>query len=169
MAYLSDIEIAQSVKMQPITTVAQTAGIPDDYLEPYGKYKAKIDLSVFEKMEKPDGKLILVTAITPTPAGEGKTTTTIGLADGLRRIGKNTMVALREPSLGPVFGVKGGAAGGGWAQVVPMEDINLHFTGDFHAIGAANNLLAAMLDNHIYQGNQLNIDPAASPGRDASI
>ena len=159
MAYLSDIEIAQSVKMQPITTVAQTAGIPDDYLEPYGKYKAKIDLSVFEKMEKPEGKLILVTAITPTPAGEGKTTTTIGLADGLRRIGKNTMVALREPSLGPVFGVKGGAAGGGWAQVVPMEDINLHFTGDFHAIGAANNLLAAMLDNHIYQGNQLNIDP----------
>ena len=161
MAYLSDIEIAQSVKMQPITTVAQTAGIPDDYLEPYGKYKAKIDLSVFEKMEKPDGKLILVTAITPTPAGEGKTTTTIGLADGLRRIGKNTMVALREPSLGPVFGVKGGAAGGGWAQVVPMEDINLHFTGDFHAIGAANNLLAAMLDNHIQQGNSLGIDPKA--------
>ena len=159
MAYLSDIEIAQSVKMQPITTVAQTAGIPDDYLEPYGKYKAKIDLSVFDQMQKPDGKLVLVTAITPTPAGEGKTTTTIGLADGLRRIGKNTMVALREPSLGPVFGVKGGAAGGGWAQVVPMEDINLHFTGDFHAIGAANNLLAAMLDNHIYQGNQLNIDP----------
>ena len=159
MAYLSDIEIAQSVKMRPITEIAQTAGIPDDYLEPYGKYKAKIDLSVFEQMQKPDGKLILVTAITPTPAGEGKTTTTIGLADGLRRIGKNTMVALREPSLGPVFGVKGGAAGGGWAQVVPMEDINLHFTGDFHAIGAANNLLAAMLDNHIYQGNQLNIDP----------
>ena len=159
MAYLSDIEIAQSVKMQPISAIAQTAGIPDDYLEPYGKYKAKIDLSVFDHMAKPDGKLILVTAITPTPAGEGKTTTTIGLADGLRRIGKNTVVALREPSLGPVFGVKGGAAGGGWAQVVPMEDINLHFTGDFHAIGAANNLLAAMLDNHIYQGNQLNIDP----------
>ncbi len=159
MAYLSDIEIAQSVKMRPITEIAQAAGIPDDYLEPYGKYKAKIDLAVFDQMQKPDGKLILVTAITPTPAGEGKTTTTIGLADGLRRIGKNTMVALREPSLGPVFGVKGGAAGGGWAQVVPMEDINLHFTGDFHAIGAANNLLAAMLDNHIYQGNQLNIDP----------
>ena len=159
MAYLSDIEIAQSVKMRPITEIAATAGIPDDYLEPYGKYKAKIDLNVFDQMKKPDGKLILVTAITPTPAGEGKTTTTIGLADGLCRIGKNTMVALREPSLGPVFGVKGGAAGGGWAQVVPMEDINLHFTGDFHAIGAANNLLAAMLDNHIYQGNQLNIDP----------
>ena len=159
MAYLSDIEIAQSVKMRPIGEIAATAGIPDDYLEPYGKYKAKIDLAVFDKMEKPEGKLILVTAITPTPAGEGKTTTTIGLADGMRRIGKNCVVALREPSLGPVFGVKGGAAGGGWAQVVPMEDINLHFTGDFHAIGAANNLLAAMLDNHIYQGNALNIDP----------
>ena len=159
MAYLSDIEIAQSVKMQPISAIAQTAGIPDDYLEPYGKYKAKIDLRVFDEMKKPEGKLVLVTAITPTPAGEGKTTTTIGLADGMRRIGKNCVVALREPSLGPVFGVKGGAAGGGWAQVVPMEDINLHFTGDFHAIGAANNLLAAMLDNHIYQGNALNIDP----------
>ena len=159
MAYLSDIEIAQSVKMQPISAIAQTAGIPDDYLEPYGKYKAKIDLRVFDEMKKPEGKLVLVTAMTPTPAGEGKTTTTIGLADGMRRIGKNCVVALREPSLGPVFGVKGGAAGGGWAQVVPMEDINLHFTGDFHAIGAANNLLAAMLDNHIYQGNALNIDP----------
>ena len=159
MAYLSDIEIAQSVKMRPIGEIAATAGISDDYLEPYGKYKAKIDLRVFNEMDKPEGKLILVTAITPTPAGEGKTTTTIGLADGMRRIGKNCVVALREPSLGPVFGVKGGAAGGGWAQVVPMEDINLHFTGDFHAIGAANNLLAAMLDNHIYQGNALNIDP----------
>ncbi len=156
---LSDIEIAQSIPMQPITRIAETANIADDYLEQYGKYKAKIDLSLLKDSQKPDGKLILVTAITPTPAGEGKTTTTIGLADGLRRIGKNVMVALREPSLGPVFGIKGGAAGGGYAQVVPMEDINLHFTGDFHAIGAANNLLAAMLDNHIYQGNALNIDP----------
>ena len=159
MAYLSDIEIAQSAKMAPIGEIARTAGIADEYLEPYGKYKAKIDLSVMNEAGRRNGKLVLVTAITPTPAGEGKTTTTIGLADGLRRIGKNAMVALREPSLGPVFGVKGGAAGGGWAQVVPMEDINLHFTGDFHAIGAANNLLAAMLDNHIYQGNRLNIDP----------
>lgn len=156
---LSDIEIAQSIPMQPITRIAETANIADNYLEQYGKYKAKIDLSLLKDSQKPDGKLILVTAITPTPAGEGKTTTTIGLADGLRRIGKNVMVALREPSLGPVFGIKGGAAGGGYAQVVPMEDINLHFTGDFHAIGAANNLLAAMLDNHIYQGNALNIDP----------
>ncbi len=159
MAYMSDIEIAQSVEMKPITEIAKVAGVPDEYLEQYGKYKAKVDLSLLNDDSKKDGKLILVTAITPTPAGEGKTTTTIGLADGLKRIGKNVLVALREPSLGPVFGVKGGAAGGGWAQVVPMEDINLHFTGDFHAIGAANNLLAAMLDNHIYQGNALNIDP----------
>ena len=159
MAQLSDIEIAQSAKMQSIFEIAKTAGIEDDYLEPYGKYKAKIDLSLAKNCDKKDGKLILVTAITPTPAGEGKTTTTIGLADGLRQIGKKSVVALREPSLGPVFGVKGGAAGGGYAQVVPMEDINLHFTGDFHAIGAANNLLAAMLDNHIQQGNTLGIDP----------
>ena len=159
MAFLSDIEIAQAAKMLPITEVAKTAGVPDDYLEQYGKYKAKIDPAILSGLDRENGKLILVTAITPTPAGEGKTTTTIGLADGLRRIGKKTAVALREPSLGPVFGVKGGAAGGGYAQVVPMEDINLHFTGDFHAIGAANNLLAAMLDNHIYQGNRLNIDP----------
>ncbi len=156
---MTDIEIAQSVQMKPIGEIAKVAGISDDYLEQYGKYKAKIDYSLLKDSPRKDGKLILVTAITPTPAGEGKTTTTIGLADGLKRIGKNVMVALREPSLGPVFGVKGGAAGGGWAQVVPMEDINLHFTGDFHAIGAANNLLAAMLDNHIYQGNALNIDP----------
>lgn len=157
MKYLTDIEIAQACEMQPITKIAGTAGIPEDAVEPYGKYKAKIDpLKI--KTDK-NGKLILVTAITPTPAGEGKTTTTIGLADGLKLLGKNVVVALREPSLGPVFGVKGGAAGGGYAQVVPMEDINLHFTGDFHAIGAANNLLAAMLDNHIYQGNSLNIDP----------
>ncbi len=159
MAYLSDIEIAQSAKMQPITEIAKAAGVDEEYVEQYGKYKAKIDLSLLNDESRKDGKLILVTAITPTPAGEGKTTTTIGLADGLRRIGKNVAVALREPSLGPVFGIKGGAAGGGYAQVVPMEDINLHFTGDFHAIGAANNLLAAMLDNHIYQGNRLNIDP----------
>ena len=156
---MTDIEIAQSVKMKQITEIADTAGIDSKYLEQYGNYKAKIDLSILNENTKKDGKLVLVTAITPTPAGEGKTTTTIGLADGLKRIGKNVMVALREPSLGPVFGVKGGAAGGGYAQVVPMEDINLHFTGDFHAIGAANNLLAAMLDNHIYQGNSLNIDP----------
>ena len=157
--YKSDIEIAQEVTMQPITEVAKTAGIDDKYLEQYGKYKAKIDYSLLNESTRKDGKLVLVTAINPTPAGEGKTTTTIGLADGLKRLGKNVMVALREPSLGPVFGVKGGAAGGGYAQVVPMEDINLHFTGDFHAIGAANNLLAAMIDNHIYQGNELNIDP----------
>ena len=155
----TDIEIAQSVEMLPITEIAKTAGVDDKYLEQYGKYKAKVDYALLDEVKRPDGKLVLVTAITPTPAGEGKTTTTIGLADGMRRIGKNVMVALREPSLGPVFGIKGGAAGGGWAQVVPMEDINLHFTGDFHAIGAANNLLAAMLDNHIYQGNALNIDP----------
>ncbi len=156
---MTDIEIAQSVKMKRITEIAETAGIDYKYLEQYGNYKAKVDLSILDENDNNDGKLVLVTAITPTPAGEGKTTTTIGLADGLKRIGKNVMVALREPSLGPVFGVKGGAAGGGYAQVVPMEDINLHFTGDFHAIGAANNLLAAMLDNHIYQGNSLNIDP----------
>lgn len=157
--YKSDIEIAQECKMKHITEIAQTAGIPQEALEQYGNYKAKVDLSLLDDDSKKNGKLILVTAITPTPAGEGKTTTTIGLADGLRKLDKNVVVALREPSLGPVFGVKGGAAGGGYAQVVPMEDINLHFTGDFHAIGAANNLLAAMLDNHIYQGNQLNIDP----------
>lgn len=155
----SDIEIAQSVEMQPITEIAKVVGIDEKYIEQYGRYKAKIDYALLNESERKNGKLILVTAITPTPAGEGKTTTTIGLADGLKRIGKNVVVALREPSLGPVFGVKGGAAGGGYAQVVPMEDINLHFTGDFHAIGAANNLLAAMLDNHIYQGNSLNIDP----------
>ena len=159
MAYLTDIEIAQATKLRPIAEIAAKVEIPDDYLEPYGKYKAKVDRALLEKSDRKNGKLILVTAITPTPAGEGKTTTTIGLADGLRRIGKNSVVALREPSLGPVFGVKGGAAGGGYAQVVPMEDINLHFTGDFHAIGAANNLLAAMLDNHIQQGNALGIDP----------
>ncbi len=158
MAYLSDIEIAQQCKMKPITEIAETAKIDDKYIEQYGRYKAKVDYALLNESENKDGKLILVTAITPTPAGEGKTTTTIGLADGLKRIGKNVMVALREPSLGPVFGVKGGAAGGGYAQVVPMEDINLHFTGDFHAIGAANNLLAAMLDNHIHQGNALGID-----------
>ncbi len=159
MGYRSDIEIAQSVKPKHITEIAKTAGVSAEYLEQYGNYKAKVDLKLLNLDSKKNGKLILVTAITPTPAGEGKTTTTIGLADGLKRIGKNVVVALREPSLGPVFGVKGGAAGGGYAQVIPMEDINLHFTGDFHAIGAANNLLAAMLDNHIYQGNALNIDP----------
>lgn len=158
MDYLSDIEIAQNCKMKPITEIAKSAGIDEKYIEQYGRYKAKIDLSLLNECKNSDGKLVLVTAITPTPAGEGKTTTTIGLADGLRRIGKNTVVALREPSLGPVFGIKGGAAGGGYAQVVPMEDINLHFTGDFHAIGAANNLLAAILDNHIHQGNALGID-----------
>ena len=156
---MTDIEIAQRCEMQPIGRIAEAAGIDDKYLEPYGRYKAKVDYALLKESQRKDGKLILVTAITPTPAGEGKTTTTIGLADGMRRIGKNVIVALREPSLGPVFGVKGGAAGGGYAQVVPMEDINLHFTGDFHAIGAANNLLAAMLDNHIYQGNALQIDP----------
>ncbi len=158
MTYLSDIEIAQATEMQPITEIAKRAHVDERFLEPYGKYKAKVDPALLKETDKPDGKLILVSAITPTPAGEGKTTTTIGLADGLRRIGKDVTVALREPSLGPVFGVKGGAAGGGYAQVVPMEDINLHFTGDFHAIGAANNLLAAMLDNHIQQGNALGID-----------
>ena len=158
MAYLTDIEIAQACKMKPITEIAKSIDIDDKYIEQYGKYKAKIDYSLLKESKRKEGKLILVTAITPTPAGEGKTTTTIGLADGLKKIGKNVVVALREPSLGPVFGVKGGAAGGGYAQVVPMEDINLHFTGDFHAIGAANNLLAAMIDNHIQQGNELNID-----------
>ncbi len=156
--YKTDIEIAQECVMKPITEVAKTAHVDEKYIEQYGKYKAKIDLSLLEETNRKDGKLVLVTAITPTPAGEGKTTTTIGLADGLKRIGKDVAVALREPSLGPVFGIKGGAAGGGYAQVVPMEDINLHFTGDFHAIGAANNLLAAMLDNHIQQGNALGID-----------
>ena len=162
MGFKSDIEIAQETVMSPITEIAKKAGIDDKYLEQYGKYKAKIDYNLLKDKQKngdPDGKLILVTAINPTPAGEGKTTTSVGLADGLSKIGKNVVVALREPSLGPVFGVKGGAAGGGYAQVVPMEDINLHFTGDFHAIGAANNLLAAMVDNHIFQGNALNIDP----------
>ena len=160
MGFKTDIEIAQETEMLHITEVAKTAGVDAKYLEQYGNYKAKVDYNILKDMaDKPNGKLILVTAINPTPAGEGKTTTTVGLADGMRRIGKNVMVALREPSLGPVFGVKGGAAGGGYAQVVPMEDINLHFTGDFHAIGAANNLLAAMLDNHIYQGNALGIDP----------
>ncbi len=206
MGFKSDIEIAQECTMEPITKIAEKAGIDDKYLEQYGKYKAKIDYNllkesdapngklilvtainptpagegkttttvgladgmqklgkkvmvVLKESDAPNGKLILVTAINPTPAGEGKTTTTVGLADGMQKLGKKVMVALREPSLGPVFGVKGGAAGGGYAQVVPMEDINLHFTGDFHAIGAANNLLAAMLDNHIYQGNELNIDP----------
>ncbi|MBQ5765719.1 MAG: formate--tetrahydrofolate ligase [Clostridia bacterium] len=158
MMYKSDIEIAQECVMKPITEIAATANVDERYIEQYGKYKAKIDLALLNETDRKDGKLVLVTAITPTPAGEGKTTTTIGLADGLKRIGKNVTVALREPSLGPVFGVKGGAAGGGYAQVVPMEDINLHFTGDFHAIGAANNLLAAMLDNHIQQGNALGID-----------
>ena len=159
MGYKSDIEIAQETTMAPITEIAAKAGIDEKYLEQYGKYKAKIDYNLLREKEAPDGKLILVTAINPTPAGEGKTTTTVGLADGMQKLGKKVMVALREPSLGPVFGVKGGAAGGGYAQVVPMEDINLHFTGDFHAIGAANNLLAAMVDNHIFQGNALNIDP----------
>ena len=156
---MTDIEIAQQCRMHPIADIAATAGIDESYLEQYGRYKAKIDPQLLkDRAERPDGKLILVTAINPTPAGEGKTTTSVGLADGLRKIGKNAVAALREPSLGPVFGVKGGAAGGGYAQVVPMEDINLHFTGDFHAIGAANNLLAAMLDNHIQQGNTLGID-----------
>ena len=155
----TDIQIAQEAKMDNIKSIASSCNIEEKYIEQYGNYKAKIDLSLLKESKNNDGKLILVTAITPTPAGEGKTTTSIGLSDGLKKIGKNVMAALREPSLGPVFGVKGGAAGGGYAQVVPMEDINLHFTGDFHAIGAANNLLAAMLDNHIYQGNSLNIDP----------
>ena len=159
MAFKTDIEIAQECEMRPIGEIAERAHVDEKYLEQYGRWKAKIDPALLKETDRPDGKLILVTAITPTPAGEGKTTTTIGLADGLRRIGKDVTVALREPSLGPVFGIKGGAAGGGYAQVMPMEDINLHFTGDFHAIGAANNLLAAMLDNHIQQGNALHIDP----------
>ena len=159
MTVKSDIEIAQACEKKKITEIAKNVGIGEEYLEQYGNYKAKVDYKLLRDMRnEPDGKLILVTAITPTPAGEGKTTTSVGLADGLRKIGKKSVVALREPSLGPVFGVKGGAAGGGYAQVVPMEDINLHFTGDFHAIGAANNLLAAMLDNHIQQGNALGID-----------
>ena len=158
--FRSDIEIAQACDKKKITEIAANAGIEEKYLEQYGNYKAKVDYKLLkDHADKKDGKLILVTAITPTPAGEGKTTTSVGLADGLRKIGKNAMVALREPSLGPVFGIKGGAAGGGYAQVVPMEDINLHFTGDFHAVGAANNLLAALLDNHIQQGNTLRIDP----------
>ncbi len=160
MAYKTDIEIAQECRMRHITEIAKTAGVDEKYLEQYGGYKAKVDYRMLRDLaDKPDGKLILVTAITPTPAGEGKTTTSVGLTDGLRKLGRNAIAALREPSLGPVFGIKGGAAGGGYAQVVPMEDINLHFTGDFHAIGAANNLLAAMLDNHIQQGNSLGIDP----------
>ena len=156
---MTDIEIAQAANPLKIGEIAQAAGVDEKYLEQYGNYKAKVDYNLLKETEGKDGKLILVTAINPTPAGEGKTTTTVGLADGLKRLGKKVTVALREPSLGPVFGVKGGAAGGGYAQVIPMEDINLHFTGDFHAIGAANNLLAAMLDNHIYQGNALRIDP----------
>ena len=159
MSFKSDIEIAQQTKVAPIMEIAAKVGVPEEYIEQYGRYKAKVDYNFLETVkDRPDGKLVLVTAINPTPAGEGKTTTTVGLSDGLRAIGKNSVVALREPSLGPVFGVKGGAAGGGYAQVVPMEDINLHFTGDFHAISSANNLLAAILDNHIFQGNDLGID-----------
>ena len=159
MEIKSDIQIAQETEMKNIMEIADSAGLDRKYIELYGNYKAKVDYNLLEdKKDSPDGKVILVTAISPTPAGEGKTTTTVGLADALKRIDKNVLVALREPSLGPVFGVKGGAAGGGYAQVVPMEDINLHFTGDMHAIGAANNLLAAMLDNHIQQGNELKID-----------
>ncbi|MCF6097403.1 formate--tetrahydrofolate ligase [Thermovorax subterraneus] len=160
MAFKSDIEIAQEAKLEHIRDIAAKLGLSEDDIEYYGKYKAKVDYNLLKRLgDRPDAKLILVTAINPTPAGEGKTTTTVGLGDALRRLGKNAAIALREPSLGPVFGVKGGAAGGGYAQVVPMEDINLHFTGDIHAIGAANNLLAAMVDNHIYQGNELGIDP----------
>lgn len=160
MKIKTDIEIAQSVKMEPIKEIAETIGIKENNLDLYGNYKAKIDFNILnDKKDNPDGKLILVTAINPTPAGEGKTTTTVGLGDALNKLGKKTMITLREPSLGPVFGIKGGAAGGGYAQVVPMEDINLHFTGDIHAIGAANNLLAAMVDNHIFRDNSLNIDP----------
>ena len=156
---LSDIEIAQKATMKPISQIAAGLGIPDDALDPYGRYKAKVSLEYVDSLnDRPDGKLILVTAISPTPAGEGKTTTTVGLGDALNRIGKKTIICLREPSLGPVFGMKGGAAGGGMAQVVPMEDINLHFTGDFNAIGLANNLLSALIDNHIHHGNALGID-----------
>ena len=159
MGFKSDIEIAQEASPKKITEIAASLGIDEKYIEQYGNYKAQIDYNYLkDHADAPNGKLILVTAITPTPAGEGKTTTSVGLADGLRKIGKKSVVALREPSLGPVFGVKGGAAGGGYAQAIPMEDINLHFTGDFHAIGAANNLLAAMLDNHVQQGNKLGID-----------
>ena len=156
---LSDIEIARAANMLPIEQVAAKLGIPDDDLHRYGRHKAKVSFDFIKGLaKKPDGRLVLVTAITPTPAGEGKTTTTVGLGDGLNRIGKKAIICLREPSLGPCFGVKGGAAGGGYAQVMPMEDINLHFTGDFHAIGTANNLLAALIDNHIYWGNELGID-----------
>ena len=159
MEFKTDIQIAQETVMTNISEIAEKAGIDDKYIEQYGKYKAKIDYNLLKaKQNEPDGKLVLVTAISPTPAGEGKTTTTVGLADALHKMGKNVFAALREPSLGPVFGVKGGAAGGGYAQVVPMEDINLHFTGDMHAIGIANNLIAACLDNHIQQGNSLGID-----------
>ena len=169
MEFKTDIEIAQACTMQPITEIAKVAGVEEKYLELYGKYKAKVDYNLLRETDRKDGKLILVTAINPTPAGEGKTTTTVGLADGLRRLGKNTLVALREPSLGPVFGVKGGAAGGGYAQVVPMEDINLHFTGDFHAIGAANNLLAAMLDTTFSRAIAWVLMLSASFGSAASI
>ena len=155
---ITDIEIAQECTMEPITAIAEKAGIPDEYLEQYGKYKAKNDYNFLKKSDKKDGKLILVTAINPTPAGEGKTTTSIGLAQAFEKLGKKSVLALREPSLGPCFGIKGGAAGGGYSQVVPMDDLNLHFTGDFHAITSANNLLAALLDNHIQQGNELRID-----------
>ncbi|WP_294421396.1 formate--tetrahydrofolate ligase, partial [uncultured Senegalimassilia sp.] len=155
---LTDIEIAQAATPQPISAIAQKAGVPEKYLEQYGTTKAKVDYNLLRDEQHTPGKLVLVTAINPTPAGEGKTTTTVGLADALQKRGKNPVVALREPSLGPVFGIKGGAAGGGYAQVIPMEDINLHFTGDFHAIGAANNLLAALLDAHIHNGNELGID-----------
>ena len=157
--FLTDIEIANSIEMEPIVAVAERAGLNADDLELYGKYKAKISLDAIHELDKKeDGKLVLVTAITPTPAGEGKSTVSIGLSQGLNKMGKNSVVALREPSLGPVFGVKGGAAGGGYSQVVPMEDINLHFTGDLHAMTAANNLLSALIDNHIHQGNALRID-----------
>lgn len=159
MSYKSDIEIAQEAELRPITEIAEAAGVDEKYLELYGKSKAKVDYNILNDMkDKENGKLILVTAINPTPAGEGKTTTAVGLGDALKKIGKKTVIALREPSLGPVFGVKGGAAGGGYAQVIPMEDINLHFTGDIHAVTTANNLIAAMLDNHIQQGNKLGID-----------
>lgn len=157
---LTDIEIAQSASLLPIQQIAQRLGVEEEELEPYGRYKAKLSPAVMKRLSgKPDGKLILVTAINPTPAGEGKTTTTVGLGEAMARLQKNTVIALREPSLGPVFGIKGGAAGGGYAQAVPMEDINLHFTGDMHAITAANNLLCACIDNHLQQGNELGIDP----------
>ena len=156
----SDIEIAQSAEMLPISEIANRLGVQPEELEPYGRYKAKLSEEIFSRLSgRPDGKLVLVTAINPTPAGEGKTTTTVGLGQAMEKIGKKAIIALREPSLGPVFGIKGGAAGGGYAQVVPMEDINLHFTGDMHAITAANNLLCALIDNHLQQGNELGIDP----------